>query len=149
MNNLNIEFKTLESARDVDSAQAATETSHKDWLNIQSGDVNIQKSLSSLFSSARAQREKLKNGFRNYYKQGEGRPDPDFLDLAYRSAVHQQRKSQEQFLNSIPDRIQVKPVPFVWVLIDWEAQEHGTTYCSAVRDVGVVMESFANYIRYA
>jgi hypothetical protein len=81
MNNLNIEFKTLESARGVDSAQAATETSHKDWLDIQSGDVNIQKSLSSLFSSARAQKEKLKNGFRNYYKQGESRKSDHQVDL--------------------------------------------------------------------
>ena len=76
-------------------------------------------------------------------------PDTFVLDLAYRRTVHQQQKSREQFLNSIPDRIQVKPVPFVWVLIDWETQEYGVKYWTAVRGVRMVMESFSNYIRYA
>ena len=155
---LDIEFDKLESAENVDSAQAATMTLHENWL-----DISAKKGLSDLFSSGRAQKEKVGHqrttksyeAFSEYYEQGESRKDDhqvdlmQFLDLAYRHAVHQQRKSQEQFLNSIPDRIQVNSVPFVWVLIDWESQEHGTKYWTAVRDVGVVMESFANYIRYA
>jgi len=63
--------------------------------------------------------------------------------------VHQQRRSQEQFLNSIQGRVQVKSMLFVRVLIDLEAQEHGTKYWTAVYDVGMVMESFSNYLRYA
>ena len=38
---------------------------------------------------------------------------------------------------------------FVWVLIDLQSQEYGTKYWTAVCDVGAVMESFANYLRYA
>ena len=38
---------------------------------------------------------------------------------------------------------------FVWALIDLKAQEYGTRYWTAVHDVGMVMESFANYLRYA
>ena len=30
-----------------------------------------------------------------------------------------------------------------------QPQEYGTTYWTAVCDVGMVMESFANYLRYA
>ena len=37
---------------------------------------------------------------------------------------------------------------FIWVLIDLQSQEYGTIYWTAVRDVGMVMESFANYLRY-
>ena len=70
-------------------------------------------------------------------------------DLKYRRIVHQQRQSQEQFFNSIPDRVQVKLKLFVWALIDLQSQEYGTKYWTAVCDVGVVMESFANYLRYA
>ena len=42
-----------------------------------------------------------------------GRPDPGLPDLIYRRTVHQQQQSQKQFLNSIPDRVQVKPILFV------------------------------------
>jgi len=63
--------------------------------------------------------------------------------------VHQQRQSQEQFLNSIPNRVQVKQMLFAWILIDFQSQEYGTKYWTAVCDVGKVMESFANYLRYA
>ena len=63
--------------------------------------------------------------------------------------VHQQRKNQEQFLDSIQDRIQVKPISFVWALIDLKPQGYGTKYWTAVRGVGMVMEIFANYLRYA
>ena len=63
--------------------------------------------------------------------------------------VHQRQQSQKQFLNSIPHRVQVKPVLFVWALTDMQSQEYGTEYWTAVRDVGIMMESFANYLRYA
>ena len=36
----------------------------------------------------------------------------------------------------------------VWVLIDMRSQEYGARYWIAVRDVGMAMESFANYLRY-
>ncbi len=62
--------------------------------------------------------------------------------------VHQKRQSQKQFLNAIPDRVQVKPILFIWVLINLQSQEYGTKYWTAVRDVGMVMESFANYLQY-
>jgi len=164
IHNLSIEFEKLESTESVDSAQAATATSHKRWLDIQSVDVSVRKSRSNMFSSGRAQKEKLEyeistlssDAFTIYYEQGElrttvlpGQPDAVFLDLKYRRTVHRQRKGQEQFLNSLSDRIKVRPEPFVWILIDWEAQEHGTKYCVAVRNVGTMMESFSNYIRYA
>jgi hypothetical protein len=75
---LSIEFEKLKSTESVDSAQAATATSHKDWLDIQSVDVSVQNSLSNLFSSARAQKEKLEHeksrksrkAFDKYYEQG-------------------------------------------------------------------------------
>ena len=40
---------------------------------------------------------------------------------------------------------------FVWVLFefDLQTQEYGIQYWTAVRDVGMLMESFANYLRYA
>ena len=37
---------------------------------------------------------------------------------------------------------------FVWVLIDLQSQEYGTKYWTVVRDVGMAIESFANYLRY-
>ena len=37
----------------------------------------------------------------------------------------------------------------VWVLIDLKAQEYGAKYWTAVSDVGMVMESSANSLRYA
>jgi len=162
---LNIEFEKLESTESIDSAQAAAVTSHKEWLGIESVDVNVQKNLSNLFSSGRALKEKLESekilkvneAFKEYSNQGEprkgdhhaDRPDPDLPGLRYRRIVIQQRHSQEQFLNSIPDRVQVKLVLFVRVLIDLQAQEYGTKYWAAVCEVGMVMESFSNYLRYA
>jgi len=133
MCDLNIEFEKLESTESIDSAQAATVTSYNDWLDIESVDVSVsvQKGLSYAFSSDRARKEKLKeeealksrkskNAFGVYYEQGELRKSDHqvdlmqfFLDLAYRRTIHQQWKSREEFLNSIPDRIQVKPVPLV------------------------------------
>ena len=38
---------------------------------------------------------------------------------------------------------------FVWVLIDLQSQEYGTKHWTAVCDVGMAIESFANYLRYA
>ena len=69
--------------------------------------------------------------------------------MTYRRIVHQRQQNQKQFLNSIPHRVQVKPVLFVWVLTDMQSQEYGTEYWTAVRGVGMVMESLANYLRYA
>ena len=62
--------------------------------------------------------------------------------------VHQKRQSRNQFLKSIQDRVQVKPILLIRVLIDLQSQEYGTNHWTAVRDVGLVMESFANYLRY-
>ena len=70
-------------------------------------------------------------------------------DLTYRSVVRQQRQSQQQFLNPISERVQVKPMLFVRVFIDLQSQVYGTKYWTAVCDIGMVMESFANYLRYA
>jgi len=79
IHNLSIEFEKLESTESVDSAQAATATSHKRWLDIQSVDLTVKKSRSNLFSSGRAQKEKLEyeistlssDAFVIYYEQGE------------------------------------------------------------------------------
>ena len=129
---LNFEFEKLESTEGVDSCNAATVTLHTDWLHIKSVNVNVQKSLSDLFSSKEKQENKkvLKaqeaaqealEAFGKYYEQGEprksdhqtGRPDAYLPDLIYRRTVHQQRKSRESFLNSIPARVQVKPMLFI------------------------------------
>ena len=79
---LDVEVGKLESREGVDSAQAATTSLHKDWLDITSVDVSVQKGLSNLFSSSRAQKIKLENektlkaqeerkALEEYYKQGE------------------------------------------------------------------------------
>ena len=47
---LNSMFEELESTEDVDSAQAAAATSHTDWLDIKSVDVNAPKGLYNPFS---------------------------------------------------------------------------------------------------
>ena len=82
---LNFVVENLESTEDVDSAQATTATMHKDWLDIKSVDVSVQnKGVSNLFSSIRAQREKMeiekklqdrkaREASENYHKQGEPR----------------------------------------------------------------------------
>jgi len=161
---VNSEIEELESAASVSSAQAATATSHTDWHHIKSVEVK-KTNIPSLLSSGRAQNEKRENekrrkereAFEKYHNQGEPRkstclperPNGDLPDLAYRRIVLQQQQNRGQFLNSIPHRVQVKPVLFVWVLIDLQPQEYGTEYWTAVRDVGMVMESFATYIRYA
>jgi hypothetical protein len=80
---LNSEFAKLESADNVASAQAAAATSHKDWRDITSVDVSVQKGLSNLFSSGRVEKEKREmenekrlkahGAFQKYYEQGEPR----------------------------------------------------------------------------
>jgi hypothetical protein len=81
---LTIKFNKLESAESVDSAQTATATSHKDWLDIKSAKASVQKGLSNLFSSGRAQKAKLLNAkptksygaFMKYYRRGEQGKQP-------------------------------------------------------------------------
>jgi len=78
---LNIECENLVSTEGVDSAQAATVISHKEWLDVKSVDVSVQKNLSSLFASGRALKEKLESEkalkveetHKGYYNQGEPR----------------------------------------------------------------------------
>ncbi|SRR5258706_9082938 len=72
---LNFEIEKLGSTEDVDSAQAATDTLHKDWLDIKSVEVSVQKGLSNLFSSGRAQKEKLE-----IEKRVQGRKAREALD---------------------------------------------------------------------
>ena len=59
IHDLDVEVEKLESG--VDSAQADTASLHKDWLDIKSVDTSVQKGLSNLFSSGRAQKVKLEN----------------------------------------------------------------------------------------
>ena len=78
---INFEVEKLESTEGVDSAQAASATWHTYWRDIKSVDISVQKGLSNLFSSARAQKEKLENNrklkaeethgaFKKYYERG-------------------------------------------------------------------------------
>ncbi len=89
---LNFEVEKLESTEDVDSAQAATATLHKDWLDITSVDVSAPKGLFDLFSSGQAQKEKLeiekelqvrkaREALKKYHKQGEPRKSDHQADL--------------------------------------------------------------------
>ena len=72
---LNVEFEKLEITEIVDSAQGATTTLHKVWLDTESVDLSVQKGLSNLFSSSRAQKEKMEykayQAFWKFYDQGE------------------------------------------------------------------------------
>ena len=63
---LDVEVEKLKSRKGVDSSQAATASLHKDWLDAQKGRPN-------LFSSSRAQKERLERNAQKYYKQGEPR----------------------------------------------------------------------------
>jgi len=56
---LHIEFEDLKATKSVNSAQAAAVTSHKEWLDIKSVNVSVQKNWSNLFSSGKALKEKL------------------------------------------------------------------------------------------
>ena len=86
---LKIEFENLGSTEGVDSAQAATVASHKEWLDIKSVDVIVQKNLSNLFASGKALMEKLesektlkvKEALKGYYKRGEPRKRDHQTDL--------------------------------------------------------------------
>ena len=92
IHDLNFEVEKLESSEGVDSAQVATATLHKDWLDIQSVDVSVQKGLANLFLSARAQKEKLEmeksrqqrkadEASEKYFRQGEPRKRDHHADL--------------------------------------------------------------------
>ena len=61
---LNLEFDKLESRENVDSAQVATATSHKEY-------VSDQKKLSKLFRKEND--KKAIAAFRKYHEQGEAR----------------------------------------------------------------------------
>jgi hypothetical protein len=63
INDLNIEFEELEPTESVDSAQAATASSHKEWL-----DAIVQNNLLNFLSFRRAVKT-----LRIYYTQGEPR----------------------------------------------------------------------------
>jgi len=83
---LKLEITNLQSTDSVDSAQAATATSHKDWFDIKSvdvsTDVNTPKGLSSLLFLGRAQKQrktekamkdqilKAETAYLEYYEQG-------------------------------------------------------------------------------
>ena len=78
---LNFELANLEPTDSVDSAQADTAISHRDWCDIRSVDVSLQKGVSNLLVSRRAQRQKLEyekaqkaqKALQKYYEQGEPR----------------------------------------------------------------------------
>ena len=86
---LNLEVEALESTEGVDSAQATAATLHKDWLEIKSAEIRVQKGL---FSSGRALKEKLeiekelqvhraREASEKYHKQGEPRKGDHRADL--------------------------------------------------------------------
>ena len=89
---LDSEVEKLKSTEDVDSAQVATSTLHKDWLDIRYAAVSVQKGLSKMFSSGRAQKERLeierelqareaREALKKYYEQGEPRKGDHHADL--------------------------------------------------------------------
>ena len=92
IHDINFEFEKLEPTEGVDCAHAATAMLHKDWLDIKSVDVNVHKSLSNLFLSGWAQKEKLEiqrrlqerragEAFKRYYNQGKPRKGDHQADL--------------------------------------------------------------------
>jgi hypothetical protein len=82
---LNLEFEKLKSTDSIDSAQAAAATSHKYWCDTRSADVSVQKRLSNLLSSGRAQKEnerlKANEAFQKYYEQGGPRNCDHYTEL--------------------------------------------------------------------
>jgi len=62
---------------------------HKDWLDVKSVDISVQKGLSNLFSSGRAQKENLeieqdrkaREALKKYYEQSEPRKIDHLTDL--------------------------------------------------------------------
>ena len=120
---LNFVVEDLESTEDVDFAQAATATLYENWLDITSVDVNFQKRLSNFLEgkSGKQKRVKAQEAMEKYCRYGEPRksdhqtrPNPDLPDLQYRRIVHLKRQSQNLFLNSIPDRVQVRIILFAY-----------------------------------
>jgi len=90
--NLGIEFDKLESTENVNSARAATAISYKNWLDIESVEISVQKGLSDLFSSGRAKKKKLEyqkymksekseEAFDEYYRRGESRKSDHQVNL--------------------------------------------------------------------
>ena len=78
----------MASTDSIDSAQAATATSHKDWCDIKSVDVGVQKGLFGLPPLTQDQKQKrederqkreneeaqkVQTAFQKYYEQGEAR----------------------------------------------------------------------------
>ena len=86
---LNSEFANLAPTDRVDSARAATVTSHKDWCDKKSIDVSVQKGLSSLLPLSRNQKQKredektqkVQRKFHKYYEQGEARKSDHQTEL--------------------------------------------------------------------
>jgi hypothetical protein len=82
IHDLDSEFEGVKPTNYVDSAQAATAISHKDWRDIKSVDLSVQKSPSSLSSSGGTYEEKLEmneekrlKAQRAFYKyHGKGEP---------------------------------------------------------------------------
>ena len=77
---LYFEVEKLESTEVVDSCHASTATLHQNWLDIKSVDINVQKSLSDLFSSKETleykksrKAQEVLEAFGEYYEQGEPR----------------------------------------------------------------------------
>jgi len=80
---LDLELANLESTiNSVPATHTATAISYKEWNDIESTDVIIERGLSNLLSSGRTQRERLKNkkrmkekeaneAFDLYYEQGD------------------------------------------------------------------------------
>ena len=72
---LNFEFEKRESTKSIDSAQVATATLYKDWLDIKT--VDVSKGLTNLLSSkAKRENEKImkaREAFWKYCNQGNSR----------------------------------------------------------------------------
>ena len=84
LRDLNIELEKLKSTEKVDSAQAATVASHKDWLDTKS--VGAPKGLTKIFSSLKGKQrneETLKSQpvFEKYCRQGGARKSDYQVDL--------------------------------------------------------------------
>ena len=92
---LNLEFKNLEAADIVKSAQAATATLYKNWQDIKVAEVTPQKSrLPNFLSSANTRWEKLsaqmgkkkeseEAALKLYFNQGERRGGDYWINLMW------------------------------------------------------------------
>src|SRR5258706_13378084 len=109
---LDLEFDKLESTEDVESAEAATATMHKEWLDIKSVEASVPKGLSNLLPSRRAQKEKLeiekelrdREASEKYHEQGEPREGDNEADLTQfaRFSVSSDSTSEAQKPRTIP-----------------------------------------------